>query len=96
MAGMRVALLVLVTGLSAGCSHARRITLPNGDQAFVVTCNTGSQDIGDCYNKATGLCHGPYEVIDRIEGSQVSYSSNAYKSAGGVMARRDLMVQCNS
>jgi hypothetical protein len=96
MAGMRVALLILVGGLSAGCTESRRITLPSGDQAFVVTCNTGSQDIGDCYNKASGLCHGPYEVIDRVEGSQVNYSSNAYKSAGGVMARRDIMVQCNS
>jgi hypothetical protein len=96
MAGTRIALLVLIIGLSAGCTQSRRITLPSGDQAFVVTCNTGSQDIGDCYNKAAGLCHGPYEVIDRLEGSQVNYSSTAYKSAGGVMPRRDIMVQCSS
>lgn len=91
---MRIALLVFIVALATGCSGSRRVTLPDGDQGFVVTCNTGSQDIGDCYNKASGLCHGPYDVIDRIEGSQVNYSASAYKSAGGVMPRRDIMIQC--
>ncbi|HVI54090.1 MAG TPA: hypothetical protein VM621_03430 [Luteibacter sp.] len=91
---MRIALLVCMVGLSAGCTEARRITLPDGDQAFLVTCNTGSQDIGDCYNKASGLCHGPYEVIDRTEGAQVQYSAKPYTAAGGAMARRDITVQC--
>jgi hypothetical protein len=93
---MRIALLVFIVGLSAGCSGSRQATLPEGDQNFLVTCNTGSQDIGDCYNKATGLCHGPYEVVDRTEGSQVNYSVNPYTAAGGAMARRDIMVQCRS
>lgn len=93
---MRIALLVFVVGLSAGCSGPRQITLPDGDQGFLVTCNTGSQDISDCYNKASGLCHGPYEVIDRIQGSQVNYSANPYTTGGGGMARRDMIVQCRS
>lgn len=91
---MRIALLVFMVGLSAGCTGARQVTLPGGDEGFLVTCNTGTQDIGDCYNKASRLCHGPYEVIERTEGSQVNYSANPYTAAGGAMPRRDLTVQC--
>jgi hypothetical protein len=91
---MRIALLVFIVGLSAGCAGSRDVTLLSGDQGFLVTCNTGSQDIGDCYNKASGLCHGPYEVLDRTQGYQVSYSANPYTAAGGAMPRRDIIVQC--
>jgi hypothetical protein len=93
---MRIALLVFMVGLSAGCTGSRQVTLPGGDQALLVTCDTGSQNIGDCYNKASGLCHGPYEVIDRVQGSQVNYSANPYTGAGGAIPRRDIMVECRS
>jgi hypothetical protein len=95
MSAVRIALSVVIVGLLAGCTGSRRLTLPDGDQALVVSCDSGSQTIGDCYNKATGLCHGPYEVIDRSEGAQVNYSSTPYKSAGGVMPKRDIMIQCS-
>jgi hypothetical protein len=91
---MRIALLVFIVGLSAGCANSRQVTLSGGDQGFLVTCDKGSQDIGDCYNKASGLCHGPYEVIDRTQGYQVNYSANPYTTAGGAMPRRDIVVQC--
>lgn len=92
---MRITLWVFVVGLLAGCTGSRQLTLPNGDKGFLVSCDKGSQDIGDCYNKASGLCHGPYEVIDRTEGSQVNYSANPYTATGGAMPRRDIMVQCS-
>lgn len=92
---MRIALLIFIVGLSAGCTGPRQITLPNGDQGFLVSCDSGSQDIGDCYNKAAGLCHGPYEVIDRTLGAQINYSTTPYKAAGGVMPKRDMMIQCS-
>lgn len=93
---MRIALLVFMLGLAAGCTAPRQVTLPSGDQAYVISCDSGSQDIGDCYNKAKGLCHGPYDVVDRTEGSQVSYSASPFRSAGGVMPRRDITVECGS
>jgi hypothetical protein len=92
---MRVALLVLTIGLLAGCAGSRHVAQPDGDQSFLVTCSNGSQDIGDCYNKAAGRCHGPYEVIERTQGSQVNFSANPYTDAGGAMPRRDLIVQCS-
>ncbi|MET0934474.1 MAG: hypothetical protein ABWX83_00690 [Luteibacter sp.] len=91
---MRIALWVVMAGLLAGCSTSKRITLPDGDQGFLVSCDTGSQDLGDCYNKASGLCHGPYEVIDRTQGAQVNFSANPYTQAGGAMPKRDMVIQC--
>jgi hypothetical protein len=91
---MRIALLAVMVGLLAGCSISKRVTLPNGDQGFVVTCDTGSKDLGDCYNKASGLCHGSYEVVDRTQGSQVAFSTNPYTQAGGAMPKREMTIQC--
>lgn len=96
MAGIRVALLISIVGLLAGCAGSRQVKLADGDQALVVSCDSGSQTIGDCYNKASGLCHGPYEVLDRNEGSQVNYSISPYKAAGGGMPKRDILVQCQT
>jgi len=96
MACMRVALSVFVLGLLAGCSGSRQVTLPDGDHALLVSCDSGSQTIDDCYNKASGLCHGPYEVLDRSQGYQVNYSASPYKSAGGGMPKRDILVQCQT
>jgi hypothetical protein len=93
---MRIALSVFIVGLLAGCASSRKVTLSDGDQALVVSCDSGSQTIGDCYNKASGLCHGTYEVLDRTEGQQVSYSTTPYKSAGGGMPKRDILVQCQT
>jgi len=95
MTAARIALSVFVLGLLAGCAGSRHVTLPDGDQVLVVSCDSGSETIGDCYNKATGLCHGPYEVLDRSEGAQVNYSAAPYKSAGGAMPKRDIMIQCS-
>jgi hypothetical protein len=96
MAGMRVALSVFIVGLLTGCAGSRHVALPGSDQALLVSCDSGSQTISDCYNKASGLCHGSYEVLDRSEGYQVTYSTKAYKSAGGGMPKRDILVQCQS
>lgn len=96
MAGTQLALSALIVGLLAGCASSRQVTVPDGDQARLISCDSGSQTIGDCYNKAAGLCHGPYEVLDRTEGYQVSYSSSPYKTAGGGMPKRDIVVQCQT
>ena len=93
---MRIALLVFIVGLAAGCSGPKQVTLPSGDQAYVISCDSGSQDIGDCYNKAKDLCHGPYDVVDRAEGGHVSYSASPFRSTGGVMPKRDITVECSS
>jgi hypothetical protein len=91
---MRIVLLLVTIGLLAACGASKRITLPDGDQGFLVSCDTGSQDLGDCYNKASGLCHGPYEVIDRTQGAQVNFSATPYTQAGGAMPKRDMVIQC--
>ncbi|NID16907.1 hypothetical protein [Luteibacter yeojuensis] len=70
------------------------MTHPEGDQGYLVSCDSGSQDMSDCYNKAAGLCHGSYEIVDRIQGAQVNYSAKPYTPAHGIMPKRDIMIQC--
>lgn len=90
---MRLLLLVSVVAL-AGCVGAQPVTLPSGAKGFLVTCNTEARDIGDCYNKASEMCHGPYEVLERNEGSQTYYNANQYMATGGSVPKRSIMVQC--
>lgn len=91
---MRLALAIIVTGTLAGCVSAKPTIAPDGRQGFAVSCNGGLHNIGDCYQKAGEMCHGPYDVIAGDSSSGTVLTGNQYGVYGGPIEKRTIIVEC--
>lgn len=57
-------LIVLATLLACNSTPTTRgVMLPDGRQGYEIGCDGGLQSMSDCMNRASALCHGPYDVI---------------------------------
>lgn len=81
---MRV--LVIVSALFlAACSHANKITTPDGGDGFAVSCGGTANSWGGCYQKAGEVCgKAGYSIIDRTEGGTIDTVS------------RSMIIRCKS
>jgi hypothetical protein len=93
---MKYITLCAALALLGGCVTAKPITGPDGRQSYSVSCNGGIHDLGDCYNKAAEVCHGPYDVVGGESSTAVFVSGNQYGVYGGGVPKRTIIVACKS
>tara|TARA_B110000444_G_scaffold185718_1_gene174842 strand:+ start:264 stop:521 length:258 start_codon:yes stop_codon:yes gene_type:complete len=56
--------IILIIG---GCASASPITLPSGNQGFVVDCSGTAFNWSSCYEKAGEVCSGGYDILEKDE-----------------------------
>lgn len=84
---MKALIFAWVLLILAGCAASvKRITTPEGNRGFVVTCDGSADDWSTCYEAATRACGGKYGIIDRNESS----TPTTY----GPMVRRHFVAEC--
>lgn len=84
----RIAVLFL---LAAGCASASHSTIsaPDGRPAILVECTRG---ISNCYAEANRVCRGPYDVLDRAQGTRVwSYGQDVNSVETG-----NMLIRCKT
>ena len=93
---MKRIILIAVLGVLGGCVSAKPTIAPDGKQGFAVSCNGGLHNIGDCYQKAGEMCHGPYDVIAGDSTSGTVIAGNQYGVYGGPIEKRTIIVECKN
>lgn len=91
---MKYIALVVVLAALGGCVSASPTVAPDGKPAFAVSCNGGIHTIADCYQKASEVCHGPYDIIGGESGSNMVITGNQYGVYGGGVEKRTIVVEC--
>ena len=71
-----------------GCVTARPLTLPNGEQGQVISCNGMARSISDCYVKAGEVCPSGYDVVDASGESHPTIVATGGSLVGGSMISR--------
>jgi hypothetical protein len=74
-------LVAISIGL-VGCATAKSIKGPDGTDHQLVTC----ESIGQCYNKASEVCDGPYKIVNTT-----SETSGIY---GTTSTEINLLIKC--
>lgn len=59
-----IAVVALALGLG-GCVSVEPYKTPDGRTGYLIECNGGLQSMAACMNKASELCAGPYEILNR-------------------------------
>lgn len=85
--------LVGVSGVLSGCVTAKTMTAPDGNPAYAISCG-GPHTLKSCYDKASEVCHGPYNVVGGETGSRGFVSGNPYMITGGSIPQRTMIVEC--
>ena len=93
---MKRIILIAALGVLGGCVSAKPTIAPDGRQGFAVSCNGGRHNIGDCYQKAGEMCHGPYDVIAGDSSSGTAVYGNQYGVYGAPVEKRTIIVECKS
>jgi hypothetical protein len=93
---MKHLILLLTLGVLGGCVSASPTTAPDGRPAYSVSCNGNFRDLGACYQKASEICHGPYDIIAGESGATAYYSATPQYGYGGSIAKRSIIVECKS
>ncbi|WP_421446483.1 hypothetical protein [Agrobacterium tumefaciens] len=85
---------VLAAGLF-GCVNAKKITGPDGREAYSITCNGSARSFGDCMEKAGEICGAKgYDVVDRSGNSTGFVTANQGIMSGAAGYSRNLLVSC--
>ena len=58
---MRYTLCFLSIAVLSGCTATTSFVGPSGSQVHSAKCNVSPQG---CYQEASKICHGPYQVLD--------------------------------
>jgi len=81
--------------LLMGCATSTTFLSPDGDTWHEINCSGSAMQISDCYKKASEVCKGNYNVVEKKEAE-----------AGGVLvptqfgltatsnSKRSLIIQC--
>ena len=89
---MRIIAFALVSLVLQGRMTTRSFTGPDGNPAYIVTCNGTMRSMADCYDHAAETCRGPYNVLDNNE-QQSGFYRMGHSVQQGV--KRSLTFSCN-
>jgi len=92
---VRPSITLLMTMILAGCVTAHPLTLPNGAQGQVISCNGMARSISDCYVKAGEVCPLGYDIVDANGESHPMIVATGGDLVAGSVISRSLMVHCH-
>lgn len=93
---MKIILPILSALALTACVSVEPYTAPDGRTAYLIECNGGLQSMAACMNKASELCKGPYDVLNR---DQSTAAVGAITNGTGTISAakfRTLEVACKT
>jgi hypothetical protein len=92
---MRRPTLWVICVILTGCTTARPIGLPSGDQGEIIRCNGIQHSLEDCYIKAGEVCPNGYDVLTGGEtfGPNSKLAALGGNNVGAI--DRSLIVHCH-